>query len=336
MNKPTALITGARGEMGHLLVPALVDAGYDVAALDLAPLPPELAARCVEAVSASVLDEGAVTGLVERHRPAVVFHLAAVLSSKAELDPDLAHDVNVVGTMGLMRACGALASDRGRNVRFLFPSSIAVYGLPDAAAKQRAGSVSEHQWTSPTGMYGCNKLYGELLGAFHTRRAIASGEPGLDFRCIRFPGLLSADTVPSGGTSDYGPEMIHAAARGRPYAAFVRADTRLPFMTMPDAVDAFLKLAGADGSALSTRVYNIRAFSPTADDFRRAILRHFPDAAITFDPTPARQRIVDSWPGDVDDRRARDDWGLAPRYDFRAAIDDYLVPALRTRYASTT
>jgi nucleoside-diphosphate-sugar epimerase len=184
-------------------------------------------------------------------------------------------------------------------------------------------------------MYGCNKLYGELLGAFRTRRALLSGNPGIDFRCIRFPGLLSADTVPSGGTSDYGPEMIHAAAQGRPYAAFVRADTRLPFMTMPDAVDAFLRLAEADASTLSTRVYNIRAFSPTADDFRRAIVQHFPDAKITFEPDPSRQTIVDSWPGDIDDRRARDDWGLAPRHDFRAAIDDYLVPALRERYAST-
>ena len=333
MSKPTALVTGARGEMGHLLVPALVEAGHDVVALDLDPLPTDLAERCVEAVVASVLDRAAVDGLVARRRPTVVYHLAAVLSSKAEVDPDMAHDVNVVGTLGLMRACRTLAVEAGRTVRFLFPSSIAVYGLPDAATKDRAGAIPEHHWTSPTGMYGCNKLYGEVLGAFHTRRALATGEPGLDFRCIRFPGLLSAETVPSGGTSDYGPEMIHAAAQGTPYTAFVRPDTRLPFMTMPDAVHAFLKLAEADAAKLSTRVYNIRAFSPTADDFRRAVLRHFPDAVISFDPAPERQRIVDSWPGDVDDRRARDDWELAPRHDFRAAIDDYLVPALRHRYA---
>jgi len=336
MSKPTALVTGARGEMGHLLVPELDRAGYDVVAVDLEPLAGDLASRCVESVAASILEIDTIRDLIRRRRPTRVFHLAAILSSKAERDPDLAHAVNVEGTVGLLRECRELALDIGGDVRFLFPSSIAVYGLPDAATKTRVGAVAEHEWTSPSAMYGCNKLYGEMFGAYWTARDRERGIPGVDFRCIRFPGLLSADTVPSGGTSDYGPEMIHAAARGLPYASFVAAETRLPFMTMPDAVGAFLRLADADPVDLTTRSYNVRAFAPSAEEFRDEILRHFPDARITYAPVAARQRIVDSWPSDVDDRRARADWGFAPVHDLRSAIDTYLMPALRRRYAQAT
>lgn len=333
MSRPQALVTGACGEMGHLLLPALARRGYEVVALDLAALDPDLSRWCVETVRASVLDDATLDGLFDRRPPDAVFHLAAVLSTKAETDPGLAHDVNVGGTIGLMRRSLDLARVRGRDVRFLFPSSIAVYGLPDANAKTSAGALAEEDWNQPSAMYGCNKLYGEMLGAYWTRRASRSGEPGIDFRAIRFPGLLSAETVPSGGTSDYGPEMLHAAAQGRAYACFVRPDTRLPFMTMPDAVEAFLTLSEAPAAALTTRVYNVRAFAPSADEFRSAVLAHFPGARITFEPAAARQAIVDSWPADIDDARARRDWGLSPGHDFSAAISEYLVPSLRRRYA---
>jgi nucleoside-diphosphate-sugar epimerase len=335
MSEPVALVTGAGGEMGHLLVPALAERGYDVIALDLVPLPGSLASRCLEATEASVLDRIAVRGLMSRHRPDVVFHLAAVLSTKAEKDPDLAHRVNVGGTVDLLKRCRDQARETGSTVRFLYPSSIAVYGLPDAGTKERVGAIREEDWNRPSAIYGCNKLYGELLGNYHTMRALARHEPGVDFRSIRFPGLLSAETVPSGGTSDYGPEMIHAAAQGQPYACFVRPDTRLPFMTMPDAVGAFLDLADARPADLTTRVYNIGSFSPTAEEFRQAIVRHFPDARITFKPVPARQVIADSWPADVDDARARTDWGLRPSHGFDDAIDAYLMPALEKRYTTS-
>jgi nucleoside-diphosphate-sugar epimerase len=231
--------------------------------------------------------------------------------------------------------CRHLATDIGRSIRMMYPSSIAAYGIPDAGAKASLGAIRENECNQPSGVYGCNKIYGELMGRFFTAQATGTGRPGLDFRAIRFPGLISAETVPSGGTSDYGPEMIHAAARGERYACFVRPDTRLPFMTMPDAVEAFLDLGDAPAEHLSTRVYNIRAFSPTAAEFRDAIIEHFPDADISFEPVPGRQAIVDSWPGDVDDSLARKDWNFNPRFDFKQAIADYLLPALLKRYGST-
>ena len=129
--------------------------------------------------------------------------------------------------------------------------------------------------------------------------------------------------------------MIHAAAQGKPYACFVREDTRLPFMTMTDAVDAFLTLASTPETRLTHRVYNIRAFSLSAGELRDRLLEAFPDVRVTFEPDERRQAIVDSWPADVDDRPARKDWGLAPRHGLSEALDEYLLPALRARYAGS-
>ena len=185
-------------------------------------------------------------------------------------------------------------------------------------------------------MYGCNKLYCEQLGhyyAHHYKQLAADPHSGrVDFRAVRFPGLISAVTVPSGGTSDYGPEMIHAAARGEPYACFVRPDTRIPFMAMPDGVDALMALARAPRERLSQTAYNLGAFAPTAEDIRAEVLHAFPDAVVTFQVDAKRQGIVDSWPEDVDDSAARRDWGFAPRYDFTSAFREYLIPGIRDRY----
>jgi threonine 3-dehydrogenase len=333
MEPRTALVTGANGEMGHLLLPALRDQGYEVVAVDLQPVGPDIAAHCKQTVVGSVVEPALMADLFREHTPDAVFHLAALLSSKAERDPDLAHDVNVSATLNLFRLCREQARTSGHDVRFHFPSSIAVYGLPDAAAKIAAGAVKEDEWNRPAGMYGCNKLYGEMIGSYFTARARKDGTPGLDFRAIRFPGLISADTLPSGGTSDYAPEMIHAAAQGRPYACFVAAHTRMPFMTMPDAVGSILRLDQAEADRLSTRVYNIGAFSPSAEEIKNAVLHHFPDARITFEPVAWRQAIVDTWPADVDDSRARRDWGHAPKHRLAEAMSTYLVPALVRRYA---
>jgi nucleoside-diphosphate-sugar epimerase len=334
MEPGIAIVTGAHGEMGHLLLPALKKKGYELVAVDIQPVGPEIAAHCRATMVGSVVDDTLMSRLFRDHAPDAVFHLAALLSSKAESDPDLAHDVNVSATLNLFRLCRERARTSGRDVRFLFPSSIAVYGLPDAATKTAAGSVKEEEWNRPAGIYGCNKLYCEMIGAYFAARARRDGTPGLDFRAIRFPGLISADTLPSGGTSDYAPEMIHAAAQGKPYACFVGAETRMPFMTMPDAVGAILRLDGAPADRLSTRVYNIGAFSPSAGEIAEAVVTHFPDARITFEPVLWRQAIVDTWPADVDDTRARRDWGHAPQHHLAEAMSSYLVPALHKRYAA--
>ena len=149
---------------------------------------------------------------------------------------------------------------------------------------------------------------------------------------MRFPGLISAETVPSGGTSDYAPEMIHAAAQSEPYACFVRPDTRIPFMAMPAGVQALLALAAAPRERLTRTAYNLTAFNPSAEEIHAEVTRAFPEARISWKTDTKRQGIVDSWPEDVDDSTARRDWRFAPVYDFESAFHDYLIPGIRARY----
>jgi nucleoside-diphosphate-sugar epimerase len=185
-------------------------------------------------------------------------------------------------------------------------------------------------------MYGCNKLYCEHLGRYystHYRQLAADAQRrGVDFRSIRFPGLISAETLPSGGTSDYAPEMLHAAAQGKRYDCFVREDARIPFMAMPDAIEALLKLETAPREKLSQSVYNIASFNPSAVEVRDLVMNEFPDASIQFDIDQKRQAIVDSWPEHVDDSAARNDWGFSPALDLDGAFGEYLVPGIRNRY----
>jgi nucleoside-diphosphate-sugar epimerase len=336
MRKPVVLITGASGEIGHGLIERLAESGRAIVTLDLAPLDPELAKKVTREVTGSILDHAALDRLLPEFEVDLIFHLAALLSTRSEFSPVMAHDVNVQGTLLLLEFAQREAESHGRPVMFLYPSSIAAYGLPTLEEKKRAGRVREDEWTMPATMYGCNKLYCEQLGRYyaqHYKQLSADQQSGrVDFRSVRFPGLISAITVPSGGTSDYAPEMIHAAARSEPYACFVRPDTQIPFMAMPDGVEALLALARAPRERLSRTAYNLGAFAPTAESVRDEVMRAFPGAAITFQVDAKRQGIVDSWPEDVDDSAARHDWGFAPKYDFQRAFRDYLIPTIRERY----
>ena len=337
MRKPVTLITGASGEMGHGLIERLTAEGASqIITVDLRPLDRELAGAVERQFDGSILENHLMERILAEYEVDTVFHLAAILSTRAEFAPMTAHEVNVEGTLRLLDFAQAEGESHARPVVFLYPSSIAAYGLPDLATKAAAGRVIETEWNVPTTMYGCNKLYCEHLGRYYAQHyKQLAAEPlaaKVDFRAIRFPGLISAVTAPSGGTSDYAPEMIHAAARGEPYRCFVRPDTRIPFMTMPDAVDALLKLARADRARLTRPVYNIAAFNPSAEEVRELVLRGFPDADVTFEPDLKRQAIVDTWPADVDDTAARRDWGLEPRYDLDRAFTDYLIPGIRRRY----
>jgi nucleoside-diphosphate-sugar epimerase len=338
VRKPVVLITGAGGEIGHGLIERLAGrADRAIVTLDLARLDSEIAPLVDREITGSILDRALLERVLAEYQVELVFHLAALLSTRAEFTPLAAHRVNVEGTLNLLEFAQHEAESHGKPVIFMYPSSIAVYGLPGREAKHRAGKVAEDQWTHPTTMYGCNKLYCEQLGNYYSRHykqlAAENLSGRVDFRCVRFPGLISAVTMPSGGTSDYAPEMIHAAARGEPHAAFVRPDTRIPFMAMPDGVDALLQLAAAPRAALTRTAYNVTAFNPSAEEVRRVVLDAFPSAEISWEVDNKRQGILDTWPEDVDEQAARRDWGFAPRYDFDAAFREYLIPTIRKRYA---
>jgi threonine 3-dehydrogenase len=336
---PSVLITGASGEIGHELIARLsvADPGRPVVTLDLNPLHAELAPKVRQQFMGSILDTQLLERIIAEYEVDRVYHLAALLSTRSEFSPALAHKVNVEGTLNLLEFAQKQGESHGRPVVFFYPSSIAAFGLPDLPTKAKAGRVTEDDFNFPTTMYGANKLYCEHLGryyALHYKQLAAEHLSGkVDFRCVRFPGLISAETVPSGGTSDYAPEMIHAAAGGKPYDCFVRPDTRIPFMAMPDAVAAILRLMSVPKEKLTRMVYNVGAFAPSAAEVEAVVRAAFPAANMGTKVDVKRQGIVDSWPADVDDSAARRDWGHAPKYDFAACFREYLIPTIRSRYS---
>jgi nucleoside-diphosphate-sugar epimerase len=338
MAKPVVLVTGANGEIGRSLLQTLYQEGrYRVVTVDLTPLPEKYRGYCLETYAGNIMDRYLLDQVAAHHEIEVIFHLAALLSTRGERDPELAHQVNVEGTLHLLRVAQNQSQRLGRAVKFLFPSSIAVYGMASVEEKTKAGRVREAEYNVPITMYGCNKLYCEHLGRYFTSHfrqlgALANAAR-LDFRALRFPGLISAETVPTGGTSDFGPEMLHAAAKKEKYTSFVGPDARIPFMAMPDAVTALTKLLEVDRDRLTQTVYNVSAFNPSASEIAARVKQAFPEAQIDYAPDPVRARIIDSWPADMDDAKARADWGWKPAYDFERAMEEYLLPNVRERYA---
>jgi nucleoside-diphosphate-sugar epimerase len=337
MNQSTAFITGANGEIGHGLVSYLSERpNVQIVALDLKPLDASLKECCHEFIQGDILDVDLLKGLSARFEFDSIYHLASILSTKAEKDPQMAHRVNVEGTINLFQLALNQTSQTGRRVKFLYPSSIAVYGMPDRETKSREGRVAEDEWCWPKTMYGANKLYCEQLGryfdSYYPRFSSEGDRPALDFRALRYPGLISATTVPTGGTSDYGPEMLHHAAQGLSYECFVDPDTRLPFMVMPDAIRAMIELESVPKDRLSQHVYNVTSFCPTAQEVELLVKRFFSDVSVDYVPHTGRQAIVDSWPEDIDDTAAAADWDWSPEFDQTKAFEDYLLPAIAERY----
>jgi len=265
----SVLITGAAGEIGQGLIRGLrVHDDIRIVATDLKELPEETHGLCDEVHVGDVCDVGLMQQLITMHEVTEIYHLAALLSSRAEYVPEVAHEVNVGGTFNLLKLSASHSASWGRPVKFILPSTIAVYGMNNLDQKQSVGAVAEGDCNDPRTMYGCNKLYCELLGRYYSRHYRSLGEDRgttmIDFRCLRLPGIIAAETKPTGGTSDYVPGMLHAAASGTPYESFVREDTRIPWMTMPECIESMLQVGRVDAGRLNHSVYNVSSFSASA------------------------------------------------------------------------
>ncbi|MGQ9733781.1 MAG: L-threonine 3-dehydrogenase [Candidatus Bipolaricaulia bacterium] len=313
------LVTGACGQIGTELVPELrrLYGGGNVIAVDIREPVGPLAGSGPFAL-ADVTDRAGLERLIERYKIETVYHLAAILSAKGEEDPQRAWEVNIDGLRNILE----LAREHG--LRLFWPSSIAVFG--PATPKE---NVPQETILCPTTIYGITKVAGELLCDYYFRKF------GVDVRGIRYPGIISSEAPPGGGTTDYAVEIFHAAIKSGRYTCFVREETVLPMMFMPDAIRAALELMEAPLPRLKHHAnFNIAGMSFSAGELAEEIKKHIPDFVCEFRPD-SRQAIADSWPRTIDDTAAREEWGWRPRYDLPTMVKA-MLERLSERYASSS
>ncbi len=311
------LVTGAGGQIGSELVPHLSGIyGKDrVIPSDIRPNSSD-----PRFISLDVTDRTAVDSAVEKYKVDTIFHLAAILSATGEKNPELAYRVNISGLYNVLES-----SVKNKVGLVLTPSSIGVFG-PDTPKE----NVPIETIARPVTMYGITKLMAEHLGNYYHSRF------GLNTRGLRFPGLISYKTPPGGGTTDYTIEMIMEAVRGREYTCFLREDSKLPMMYMPDALDSLVKLAEAKDSSLKHRTdFNIASFSVTPKQLETELRMYYPSFNVTYKPD-FRQRIADSWPGSLDSSAAEREWGFDPKYGLRETTEDMVLNLKRTSSAAVT
>ena len=319
MGNKVIFITGSNGEMGQCLIESFNKEGFDnIVALDLEKKKNGLNANFIKG---SILDRELLNDINEKYEISEIYHLAAILSTKAEKNPLLANDVNINGSKNIFKLGEQQAIKQHKDIPFFFPSSIAVYGVEN----QKNKIYQENESQNPITIYGANKLYAEKLGLYYSQHynQLSNNQNFIDFRSLRFPGLISASTIPSGGTSDFIPEMWHEIKKQNYYECFVNEESRLPFLAMPDAISAIEKLMQYE-QELPSRIYNVTSFNPSAKEFFNFIKNKNKNAKISYNVNPIRQKIVDSWPSDINDNLAKKEWGWAPHYDLEKTMNEYL------------
>jgi nucleoside-diphosphate-sugar epimerase len=313
------LVTGALGQIGSELVPALRrHYGADrVVASDVRIVPHQLSAGHIHE-HLDCTQPQQILEVVRRHEIDTVYHLAALLSAVAEEKPHAAWSINMDGLYNVLEAA------RQYRCQVFFPSSIGAFG-PSTPREHTPQATIQR----PTTIYGVTKVAGELLCDYYASRF------DVDVRGLRLPGLISYVAPPGGGTTDYAVEMFHQALRYKHYICFLKADARLPMMYMPDAIRATIGLMEADGARLRYRnAYNVAAMSITPAELAAEIRTYVPGFAIDYRVDPVRQSIAESWPYSLDTSAARDDWGFAPQYDLTGMTADMLARLSATMSAA--
>lgn len=255
-----------------------------------------------------ILDKDSLFSVCKKYDINIIVNMAAILSATGEQNPMLAWDVNMNGLINVLEIAREL-----KMKQVMVPSSIAVFGPGTPLDKAPQETVLK-----PTTMYGLTKVAGELLGDYYVNKY------GLDVRGLRYPGIISHQTLPGGGTTDYAVAIYYEAIKNKKYTCFVKEDTRLPMMYMPDCIKATIDLMQADFSKLKHHSdFNVGAMSFSVKELADSIKKHIPDFEISYEPD-FRQTIADSWPNDVDDSAAREEWGWKPDYNLDAMTEDML------------
>ncbi|MCW9707967.1 NAD-dependent epimerase/dehydratase family protein [Fodinibius salsisoli] len=302
------LITGASGQLGSELTARLrqIHGKSKVIASDIRKPGGEAADGPFESVD--VLNKDRLAQVVEDHGIRQVYHLAALLSAKAEQNIELGWKLNMDGLLNVLNIAKEQSLDR-----IFWPSSIAVFG-PDAPKEQTPQNTA----LNPTTVYGISKVAGEQWCSYYHQQF------GVDVRSVRYPGLIGYKSLPGGGTTDYAVDIYHKALKGERFSCFLGPESKLPMMYMEDAVNATVQLMEAPGDAIDIRTsYNLAATSFTPAEIAEAIKQHIPDFTIEYEPD-YRQKIANSWPDSIDDSPAREQWGWEPQFTLEKMVADML------------
>ena len=305
------LVTGATGQIGSELIVALKEryGKENVISTMHVRKPPEDLEELGPWVTLDVTDRSAVDKVIEEYDIDTIYHLAAILSATGEKNPQLAFRVNLLGTYNILEA-----GVKYNLERVMIPSSIAVFG-PETPRDNTPNETV----LKPTTMYGITKVAGELLGNYYFKKY------GLDVRGLRFPGLISWKTPPGGGTTDYAVDIYYEAIKKKAYTCFLEAGTFLDMMYMPDALTAAVDLMEADPAKLVHRnAFNISTMSFDPEMLAASIKKHIPEFVIDYEIDPVRQAIAASWPNNMDDSAAAEEWGWHYEYDLAKMTEDML------------
>lgn len=313
-NIPRILITGANGQIGRVLTAALrerygreqvIASDIQEADYDNSPF------TFLDILNITRLEE-----IIKDYGITQIYHLAAILSANGEWNPSKTWNINLNGTLSVLE----LAKDNEQIEKVFFPSTIAVFGSTTPRIE-----TGQHVALLPETVYGIAKSTGELWCNYYHNRY------GVDVRSVRYPGIVGYQSLPSGGTTDYAVEIYHEALLHGKYTCFLKPDTRLPMMYMPDAIRATIELMEADSSQVNTRIgYNLSAMAFTPAEIARSIREHIPDFEISYEPD-FRQEIAASWTESIDDSVARREWKWLPSYNLDKMTSDMLMQ-LRKQY----
>lgn len=304
------LVTGATGQIGSELTMSLrlKYGNENVIAAGHSRQPNKELTASGSFISFDVRDQTALINIVKDYKIDTIFHLASILSAVAEKSPQKAWDININGLINVLETA------RLMHCAVFFPSSIGAFG-----PQTPSNGTPQDTIQRPNTMYGVTKVSGELLCDYYQQRF------SVDTRGLRYPGLISYKTMPGGGTTDYAVEIFYAALLKQNYTCFLKANTQLDMMYMPDAVNAAIKVMEADAHKLTHHnAFNVTAMSITPEQLASEIKKHIPLFNISFTVDPVRQAIADSWPQQMDDSCANKEWGWQPEFTLETMVEDML------------
>lgn len=307
------LVTGANGQIGTVLTEALRTAFGEEQVLATDIKKPDGHAGPFEMLD--ILNTQRITEIVDDYNITTIYHLAAILSANGEWNPQKTWNINLNGSLAILELA------RAQGVRkVFFPSTIAVFGTTTPREM-----TPQHTVIEPSTVYGISKATNELWCNYYFNRY------GLDVRSVRYPGIISYQSMPGGGTTDYAVDIFHQALLKGEYSCFLKENTRLPMMYMDDAIRATLELMEAPAESIKIRTsYNLAAMSFSPGELAEEIKKHIPDFKISYTPDH-RQLIAESWTESIDDHEARKDWGWAPEYDI-ATMTSEMLNQLKQKY----